>query len=138
VIHEAIAEYVGSAVEGLAYSEAAEGNVFIDKLPTTPDRAVCVYATPGPEADSKLPYDPVTFQVVVRGEAMAWPLVTWTRVRDVLHGLRNVTLPGGELMIWCIATQSSPFRLGEDENGRPQYSANYRAEVLHASSQRPA
>lgn len=136
--HDEVAAYIGSAVDGLAYSETtAEGNVFVDRMPEAPDRAVAVYAQPGLEADSKLPYDPSRFQVVVRSEAGgAWALVTWAAVYAALHALRNVTLPGGTYLAFALATQSSPFLLGPDENGRPLYGVTFRAEVINATGNR--
>lgn len=140
MIHEGVAERLGSVIEGLAYSEAGEGNVFVDHMPTTPDRAVGVYVSPGPESDSKLPFDQVAFQVVVRCESggSAWALATCGAIYSALHGLRNTTLPGGVLALWILATQSSPFRLGSDSNGRASYSTNYRAEISNPTLERPA
>lgn len=116
---------------------AATGNVFVDQMPSKPDRAVCVYSTAGPEADSKLPYDPATFQIQVRSEeGGTWAVDIWAAIYSKLHGLRYVTLPSGQFMAYCLATQSSPFRLGPDENGRPSYTGNYRTEVLNETTER--
>ena len=132
-----IAEHLGSVIDRLAYSVGDGGNVFVDKMPSEPDRAVCVYATPGPEADSRLPYDPVTFQVVARSEADGvWAAAAWQEVYSALHALRNFALPGGTYLAFCLATQSSPFRLGADENGRPSYSGNFRAEIINPTAER--
>lgn len=127
-----IAAYLGSAVEGLAYSETSdEGNVFVDYLPSQPDRVVCVYTRTGPEASSKLPYDPAEFQVVVRSEAGGvWATDMGDLIYKALHSLRYVTLPDGTFLVYCLARHSSPFRLDDDMNGRPRYSVDYRTEVL--------
>lgn len=126
-----IAQYLGSAVEGLAYSAAAEGNVFVDYFPSTPDRCVTVYTRSGPEADSKLPYDPVAFQVVARSEAGGvWATEMLERVYRTLHSLRYVTLPGGTYLVYCLGSHSSAFRLDDDMNARPRYSMDFRTEVL--------
>lgn len=127
-----IAEYLGSAVDGLAFSEAsAEGNVFVDFFPSQPDRAVVVFNYPGTEASTKLPYDPSKFTVVIRSEAGGkWAITMFERIYKKLHSLRYVTLPGGTFLVYCIAVHSSPFRLDDDMNGRPRYSCEYRTEVL--------
>ena len=127
-----IAAYLGSAVEGLAYSDtSAEGNVFVDYFPSQPDRCVTVYTMVGPEADSKLPYDPSGFQVVFRSEAGGvWATAMADRVYKALHSLRYVTLPDGTFLVYCLARHSSPFRLDDDMNGRPRYSLDFRTEVL--------
>ena len=139
MLHASVAEYLGSAVSGLAYSESDDsGNVFLDRLPSVPDRAVAVYSTPGPEADSKLPYDPVEFSVTVRGDSDGrWVRATWAAIYSALHGLRNASLPGGTYAVYILASQSSPFPLGDDENGRPQYGCDFRAEVLNVTGERP-
>jgi hypothetical protein len=92
---------------------------------------VTVFTYPGPEASSKLPYDPARFQVVTRGEAGGvWATEMWQKIYKALHSLRYVTLPGGTYMVYCLAVHSSPFRLDDDMNGRPRYSSEYRTEVL--------
>jgi hypothetical protein len=90
------------------------------------------------EADSKLPYDPAEFTVVVRCEAgsSAWARDTWQAVYSALHGLRNTLLPGGVYLVFMLGTQSSPFMMGPDENGRHQYSGDYRSEVLNETEAR--
>jgi hypothetical protein len=135
---DGFAQLLGTSVADLTYSEDAGGNVFVDRMPSSPDRAVCIYATPGAEADSRMPYDPATFQIVVRSEADGvWAAAIWQEIYSVLHALRYVTLPDGTYLAWCIAIQSSPFRLGDDENGRPSYSGNYRTEIINPTAERP-
>lgn len=138
MIHEGVAEYIGSVVDGLAFSEAEGGNVFIDHLPSEPDRAVAVYNTSGPEADSKLPYDPVRFQVMIRCAAgERWALTMAERIYDKLHGFRNGYLPDGTYAVFVLGAQADPFRLGADDQGRQQYTVNYRAEILRPTVYRP-
>jgi len=137
-VHVGIAQLLGSVIDGLSYSESGpEGNVFVDHLPSEPTRAVGVYAQPGPEADSKLPYDPAQFQVVVRSETGgAWALATWEAIYSELHGKRYVSLPDGTELVYCLSQQSSPFRFGDDDQGRPRLSANYRTEIINATKER--
>jgi hypothetical protein len=126
-------------VAGLTYKVGSGGDIFVDQIPSEPDRAVCIYAMPGPEADSKLPYDPANFQIAVRSEAGGvWAAATWAAIYSKLHGMRNVTLPDGTYLVFCIATQASPFRLGTDENGRLTYTGNYRTEILNPTGERQA
>lgn len=137
-LHEAIAAYLGASVSGLSYSTTADtGNVYLDHTPQEPDRVVGVFPSAGPEADSKLPYDPVEFQIIVRGDiGGVWALDTWAAVYSALHGLRAVTM-SGVYVVFILATQASPFLLDDDENGRPQYSCNFRGEVLNVTAHRP-
>lgn len=139
MFHVELGQLLGSDIEGLAYSDADEGNVFIDHLPSGPDRCLSLFVQPGGEADSKLPYDPIRLQVITRSEeGGVWALDTWATVYSYLQGKRNFLLPGGTYVISIIATQASPMPLGPDENGRYRYSSQYRAEIYHPTTERPA
>lgn len=132
MIHEAIAEYIGSVVPGLAFSETGGSNIFVDDLPSDPIIAVGVYITPGPESDSKLPYDSPGVQILIRGTVdPRVALRLWQAIYSELHALRAVTLPGGWYLVACLAEQSSPVRMGADEAGRQIYGLNLRTEVLN-------
>ena len=139
MIHIGVAQYLGSMIHGLSYSEVADtGNVFVDGLPADPDRAVGVYITAGPEADSLLPYDPVAFQIVTRCESgTLWALTMWASIYSLLHGKRNMTLPDGTQVVYLLVTHASPVRLGEDADGRSQYSLDVRGEIINPTAERP-
>ncbi len=133
---DGIAALIGT-VAGLVYSDGAEANVFVDYMPASPDRAVAVYTQLGPEADSRLPYDPVEFQVIVRSEQDgAWAREMSAAVYSFLHGKRNLTLPDGTYAVFILATNASPFPLGADESGRQRLTTDYRSEVLNYTSER--
>jgi hypothetical protein len=138
-IADQIAAYLGSAVDGLAYSEASdEGNVFVDYLPSEPEKAVCVYTYPGREASSIMSYDPARFTVVTRSEVGGvWATQMSDKIYKALHSLRYVTLPGGTFLVYCLAVHSSPFRLDDDMNARPRYSLEFRTEVMTSAEERP-
>jgi hypothetical protein len=128
--HEGIAAWLGANIDGLTWSTEAGGNVFVDSLPSSPDRCVAVYSQGGFEADSKLEYDAPVFQLVIRSTAdPRWALETWQKIYDELHALRHVTLPNGRYLLFALVVQSSPVRIGADDSGRAQYSMNVRAEV---------
>lgn len=135
-MHDGVARLIGAEVLGLVYSDAGESNVFVDHSPSSPDNAVTVYSLAGLEADSKLPYDPVDFQVVVRGDPV-WALKTWRAIRSVLHGRRNFILPDGTYAVYILSTQGSPFPLGPDEEARARFSGDYRAETMSTTQERP-
>ena len=133
MFHVGVAQLLGSAVDGLAYSEAGDdGNVFVDHQPSQPDRCVTVFTQSSSEADTKLPYDPVEALVIVRSDAdTQWALFKWQAIYDALHGYRNQSLPDGTYVAWIIVTSASPNRLGADANGRPGYGMTLRAEILN-------
>lgn len=137
--HDDFAQWLGQQVAALTYAADNTANVFVDATPSAPDRMVAVLSQGGPESDSKLPYDEIAVQLVFRCEANpTWALDRWTEVYGLVHGRRNVTLPQGTHMLWAIVVQSSPIRLGQDENGRHQYSMNIRIEIRNPTTERPA
>ncbi len=140
MIHQAVAEYLGSVVAGLAYSESSpEGNVFVDQLPPTPDQAVALFVTQGPSPDAGLPYDPVSFDVMIRDKPNGvWARATWEAVYSALHALRGTTLPDGTVLVFLLADQATPEALGDDQNGRPRYTGGFHGETLTPTKERPA
>ena len=127
-----------TGVAGLNYEDGAGGNVFVGFLPAMPHRVVSVFPTGGYDADSKLPYDNPTVQLIVRGdEDPRWALEMWDLVYARLQGMRNVTLPNGLYVISFLAQQSGPVHIGKDDNGRFQYGLNLIAEILNPTAERP-
>lgn len=123
-------------VEGLTWALAAGGNVFL-KLPSQPNRAVAVFPSGGFEADSKLPYSRPTLQVFVRGDEDAmWALEMWQKIYARVQGMRNVTLPDGTYLVSCLAMQSGPVYVGQDANGRYQFSLNLMLEIRDPTTER--
>lgn len=139
--HVDFAQWLGANVTGLKYhaTNPTGVNVFVDATPSTPDRMVAVLSQAGPESDSKLPYDEIGIQLVFRCEANpTWALDMWDTVYSQVHALRHITLvSGGTQLAWALVVQSSPARIGQDENGRHQYSMNIRAEIKRPTQERP-
>lgn len=138
---EGLARYLSEpSVAVLDYNENAGGNAFIDDLPAaTQSDGVTVgfFHTGGDEADSGLPYDSTAVQVLVRGTKDARVAIDlWYAIYSQLHGLSNVTLPNGDYLVAAIVIQSSPVRIGPDENGRHRYSMNLRCEVINPTEHR--
>src|ERR1035437_756144 len=95
MIHQALAEFLGSTIEGLAYSEGPGGNIFVDDMPEAPNRGVALYTQGGVEADSQLPYDEPSVQIMVRGDSSpVWALNMWASLYSTLQGLRDQTIVG--------------------------------------------
>jgi hypothetical protein len=133
-----LAQYMGSAVAGLVYTEGPGGNIFIDDLPDAPNEAVGVYTQGGPEADSKNYFDEPHVQIIVRGDSGAvWAPAMCATLYSALHGLNGIVLPSGAYLVSCVGVQSSPTRLGPDSSGRYRYSMNFRLEVENATAFRP-
>lgn len=127
-----------TGVPGLNYEEGAGGNVFVGGLPSAPNRIVAVIPSGGYEADSGLPYDEPTVQIIVRGdEDPRWALDMWDAVYDVVQGMGSITLPNGLYLVSLFAQQSGPVHMGKDDSGRVQYSMNLLAEILNPTNRRP-
>lgn len=141
-MHVDIAKYIGANVAGLKYDEDGSSgtNVFVDELPAGPDQCVAVVSTGGSEADSKLPYDAPACQIFVRSDASpVWGIAMCDAIYSLLHGKRNIVLePGDTYLVYALFRQSSPNRIGADENGRQRYTMNVRAETYNATSERPS
>ena len=135
----AIGKWLGQNVEGLTYSEVSESTIFINEAPTVPDESITIVDTGGGEADSALPYDEPHVQLIFRSTSdPQWALDMWRAVYDRLHGLRNVQLPDGPLLIYCLVRQSNPVSIGTDDNDRHMYTMNLRMETLNPTTERPA
>lgn len=137
-MHRGLAQWLGENVPGLTYSEQAGGNVFVDRIPTSPDEMVAVYGSGGFEADSALPYDSPTAQIIVRStNNPTWALDMWDLIYRHLQGLRHEELPDGTYLLFAIMLQSGPFPLGPDDSGRMQYTMNVRTETRNPTEERP-
>jgi hypothetical protein len=117
-------------VAAVAASEASGGNVFVDRLPDSPDRAYRFGHVPGPEADARLGWDDRRLQIVCRGTTD--PRVAYQDAMDIfaaLHGAEDVETEDGTVIAWIISQQTGPTPLGIDDKGRYRYSLNFRMEV---------
>lgn len=126
-----VAQYLAAQIAGLSFSlTETTGNIFIDSMPATPDEAVAVKSFGGPEASTKAGYAEPQIQVITRGTQD--PRTGSDRADEIyaaLHGLRHTTLPGGTVVIRCAGIQSAPVSLGEDQNGRHEFSLNFQLET---------
>lgn len=113
------------------------GDCFIETMPQTPDECVVLTVYGGVESDSKLGYDEPSLQV--RTRAGADPRVSRARceaIRAELHGLGQLTLPDGTLLLSCTATQGAPASIGIDSLGRHEHVTNYRLETRSVTTHR--
>lgn len=104
------------------------GNIFMNTLPAQPDECLAIFTTGGPQPDPRNEYRMVNIQIVIRtlaqdprnGETNANTLV------DLLNGYNGQVLtPGGNLIIDTSAIQSGPNNIGQDQNGRFEFSQNF-------------
>jgi hypothetical protein len=127
-----------SGVPGLNWEIGSGGNVFEGFLPARPNKIVAVLPSGGYEADSGLPYDSPSLQIIVRSdEDPVWALDMWYAVYNRVQGMANVVLPDGTYLVSCIAIQSGPVHIGKDEAGRFQYGMNLQTEIKNPTEERP-
>lgn len=114
------------------------GEIFIEHLPQAPDVAIAVTYGGGIEASSSEPWDNPEVHIQIRGDRDPRTAVAlWHKLYSHFHALRNKTLPDGTYLTYSLAVQSSPARIGPDDNGRHQYALNLRCEVKNSTEQRP-
>lgn len=140
MIQDEVARYLAARVPPLVDYRPDDigGDCFIDRLPDEPHKAVMIRGTGGPQADMKFAYDNPTFQVWVRDPAGRLPAYDRARgLYNALHGLWSVELtPGGTWVVSCRGIQSEPVPMGQDANGREEFSLNFQMEVRVTSSLR--
>lgn len=106
-------------------------DIFISKIPDTPDVCYCIYDTGGMDPESQYEYDRPTVQVLCRGAnggyRAAW--LAAKDVRDVLHGVSNETWNSTRYIgVWCMG---DVLFAGYDESERPLFTINFR---IHRAS----
>lgn len=113
------------------------GDTFIETTPSRPDAAITLTVYGGPESDSRLGWDEVSLQVRTRGGTDPRPSrAKCAAIRDHLHGLGPVTLPGGVFLQLALAIQAAPSYMGQDSNGRHEHVCNFRVQVRNVSAHR--
>lgn len=95
-------------------------NIFIGDLPKTPDIVVCLFGTGGSDRSlSGTQVEEPTFQVRIRDTVYANGESRCNTIKDILHGYI-----GGSFLL--IAQQGDIIPIGRDENGRPEFTINFR------------
>lgn len=100
-------------------------NLFKGYLPPTPDTAIAVIETGGPEPDHYLPTRAPTFQVMIRAADYATGKTKLAAVRAALHRNDNIALVSGQTYFYYIQAISEGGHLGRDDNGRDLFSINF-------------
>jgi hypothetical protein len=109
---------------GLALTFATD--LFIGQMPETPDACVCVYDSGGYPGEENYLYERPTVQVKVRGGRGGYKIAheLCQNIRDVLHGLHNVTVNSARYVgIWV---ETDVMSIGPDELHRPHFTVNFR------------
>ncbi|MEV7991562.1 minor capsid protein [Streptomyces sp. NPDC086077] len=121
----------------VAYDPTGKGgDLFVERMPSTPDGAVCLSLYDAGAPDARNAYDTVRLQVRVRGgpdprtsRDRAWAIYR------ALHGLAAVELPDGTWLI-LAAARGTPGPMGADSSGRHEHVVNFDLDVSSPSTHR--
>lgn len=127
---DGLCQYLAGQQLGTYAPGTLDGDLYTDQLPEGLDNTVAV-AGYGGEQVTYRNYSAPNVQVRVRGttagpnrsRARAWALYR------ALHGLTNVQLPDGTLLLTCFGIQSSPQYMGQDDTGRYEHVLNFRTTI---------
>lgn len=131
-----ILEDLAAHLEGLSLasrpSQGGAGDLFLSRLPETPDAAVALYQTAGgpPEYAQEIAGPTVErphVQVVVRAVAYSAAASRARAIFDALAAVLNATL--GSTRVLKLTPLQSPFLLRRDEKDRPHVAFNLEAEI---------
>lgn len=145
MITAALAKYLDAQGIGIYHEDGAGSTIFIEHEPPSPDELIALRGTGGnplPPVGATIGYDEPTVQLIVRGP-IDDPRAAYETARalySALVGLSHVTFDESgtdELRVLLItSTQSEPYHLGADENGRHRYTLNLAAHVRAATTHR--
>lgn len=101
-------------------------SVFVGQPPDTPDALILINATGGPAPENRLLLNYPSVQVVVRGSRSGY-IAASNKIREVTNKLVGA-VPGnlsGDFYRGCTQLSDIAY-LGQDDNTRPMFSANFR------------
>lgn len=123
-ILDQLADYLSN--QGLG---TAGVDIFTGYLPQSPDSCLAIIDTGGPVQDIDIPLKDITFQVIVRDTNYTDGRTAMDSVRDALHQKRGFKVYDGEDYFYFIYANSAGGHIGRDENGRDEFSINFRARL---------
>jgi hypothetical protein len=114
------------------------GTIFLTKMPTTPDECLVVGRYGGAESSLADNYDEPRIQYRCRGTAVDVRVAEALaeRVYDAVNGLERFHLPGGTWLSLAVGLNGGPVYIGQDQNGRHEFTANFRVEISRTSTNR--
>ena len=137
MIIESIGDYLQNTASAFG-AHASQGtlgtNIFLGKMPATPDACVTIYEYEGmapKESFGGNPYDidMPRIQVMVRGARDDYPTARdkAKTIRDLLSDLTDVTISSTKIL--RVASLGAFIPLGLDDKDRPRIAVNFQAYV---------
>jgi hypothetical protein len=103
-------------------------SLFVSYLPESPDTCYAIFDTGGFAPDGEIVgMSNPTFQITVRDVSFGSGRNKLEAVKDCLHALRNTQV--GDTYFWYILALQEGGHIGRDENGRDEFSINFRAKI---------
>lgn len=130
-----LTEQVGRFLEEQGFgSYDTNTNIFNNRFPDKPDKAIAIYPGAMGAADPKNEYGLASIQILIRTE----PYKTTegenraARIIRLLNGFNgDYLVPGGFYIVNITAIQSSPAGIGADTANRYEFSQNFQIEYLY-------
>jgi len=118
-----IKDFIIESSAGLSLVFATD--LFVAKMPETPDECVCIYDSGGGAPEANYEYDYPSVQIRVRGDRMGyqagWALAK--DIKDTLHGKTNETINSTRYI--QIVCSGDIIFVAWDELERPIFSVNF-------------
>lgn len=113
-------------------------DMFLTKLPVSPNNCVGILDTGGQSSDSHFPSKNLTFQIIVRNTSYDTAMNKAIAIRELLHTnddtlAYNTILTAGVTKVMRGEAIQEPYNLGQDKNGRYEISTNYSLKVINLS-----
>lgn len=130
-----IADYLEA--QGLGYATAQPGHtvdIFVGKQPGTPDACITLIGEPGIRTpDVSIPELMFPrFQVLVRDTDF---VAGSTKLRDARTALHDqIALSLQNFFCYYISADQEGFPIGEDDQGRPEFSIHFSSEIRYGDS----
>lgn len=108
---------------------------YLENMPSTPDRLICIYNRPGPAPDRVDPWEYPQVQVLARdAPGPSRPTQDLlTAIAQAVHGTTNLSWAAGTVdEVWvtsCDKATSGLVNLGPDQSGRPVWSITFQTEL---------
>lgn len=114
-----------AAAVGQITSSGTDWMIYQGYMQDAPDRAICLYETPGEAPLEAWDVDYPGFQVRVRGKADDYEQVR-TKLQAAFTALHAQDALIGAAYVYVYARHSGAMPLGQDEKRRPALVQNYR------------
>lgn len=125
-----LADYLEDQSVGTVATVSNSGNIFIGKLPASPNNCIALLGLPGTIlADSRdvASLNFPRFQVLIRNEDYSDGAQKLIAVRTALHGLLGYYLPHWRIMRCHAEQEGGP--IGSDDQDRFEFTINFIAEL---------